>query len=84
MDESHTIDVGRWLHRLHYRPTPPKKGKHMLETLVQQIKEFGKKTGSYIFEKASYKSEQYIMDETTMAYILYDSIGNIKEVKFYR
>lgn len=56
----------------------------MLETLAQQIKEFGKKIGSYKFKITSMTSEQYIMDESTQAYILYDSLGNIKEVKFYR
>lgn len=56
----------------------------MLETLAQQIKEFGKKIGSYKFKITSMTSEQYIMDESTQAYILYDSMGNIKEVKFYR
>lgn len=55
----------------------------MIETLAQQIKEFGKKIGTHKFENSSFKSEQYIMDETTMAYILYDSFGNIQEVKFY-
>ena len=56
----------------------------MLQTLAEQIKEFGKKISTYKFDIVPFTSEEYIMDGSTKAYILYDSMGNIKEVKFYR
>lgn len=83
MDESHTIDVRQVLHLATTCLTPPK-GNNMLETLAQQIKEFGKKISTNKFKAVPLTSEIYIMDESTKAYILYDSMDNIKEIKFYR
>lgn len=53
----------------------------MLETLAEQIKEFGKLIETFT-TRVNYSVETYDMDKETYAIIVYNPLGKIVEVRY--